>query len=95
MREKRNAAIGFRLICLLFSALLAVMTLLSGIDMTAESDRIRAGREELRALEEENERLRAAAACCMSLEELEDYAVRVLGMQRCEAGQVFIIDCEG
>ena len=93
--KKQTANISFRLICLLFSALLAVMTLLTGIDLTAESDRINAQRAEIRMLEEENERLRAAAACGMSLEELEDYAVKVLGMQRCEAGQVFVLDSEG
>ena len=30
----------------------------------------------------------------MSLEELEDYAVRVLGMQRCESGQIVVIETE-
>ncbi len=92
--KKRLAGLAFRLICLLFSALLAVMTLLTGIDLTAGGDRIRALRAEQRELEEENERLRAEAACGMSLEELEDYAVRVLGMQRCESGQIVVIETE-
>ncbi len=93
--KKTTANLMFRMICLLFSAVLAVATLLTGIDLTAGSDRISESRKELAALEEENERLRAEAACAMSLEELEDYAVRVLGMQRCEPGQIVTIDIEG
>lgn len=90
--RKRTVALAFRLICLLFSALLAIMTLLTGIDLTAGSDRIRSLRAEEEKLEEENQRLRAEAACGMSLEELEEYAVRVLGMQHCESGQILVIE---
>ena len=68
------------------------MTLLTGIDLTAGSDRIRSLRAEEEKLEEENQRLRAEAACGMSLEELEEYAVRVLGMQHCESGQILVIE---
>ena len=50
---------------------------------------------ELKALEEENEGLRAEAACAVSLEELEDYALHVLGMQPCESRQIQIIDIGG
>ena len=52
--KRQTANLMFRLICLLFSAVLAVATLLTGIDLTAESDRITARRAELKALEEEN-----------------------------------------
>ena len=90
--KRQTANLMFRLICLLFSAVLAVATLLTGIDLTAESDRITARRAELKALEEENEGLRAEAAC---LEELEDYALHVLGMQPCESRQIQIIDIGG
>ncbi len=94
-RRKSDAALAFRLICLLFSAVLAVATLLTGIDLTAAGDRISARQAELKALEEENESLRTQAACEISLEELEDYAVRVLGMQHCEASQIIMIQTEG
>ena len=93
--KKSTANIVFRLICLLFSAVLAVSTLLTGIDLTAESDRITAARRELAALEKENGELRAEAACAVSLEELDDYARRVLGMQPCEAGQIETIELPG
>ena len=89
---KRTAALAFRMICLLFSALLAVSTLLTGIDLTAESERLSALRQEQRALEKENERLRAEAACGMSLEELEDYAIQVLGMQHREPSQIITVE---
>lgn len=91
-KSKQRAAIAFRLVCLLFSAALAVATLLSGIDLTAESERLSARRAELQALEQENESLRARAACAVSLEELEDYAIRVLGMQHCEPGQITVLE---
>ncbi|MBQ5976723.1 MAG: hypothetical protein IJL51_01145 [Oscillospiraceae bacterium] len=93
--KRQTANLMFRLICLLFSAVLAVATLLTGIDLTAESDRITARRAELQALQEENEGLRAEAACAVSLEELEDYALHVLGMQPCESRQIQIIDIGG
>ncbi len=93
--KRQTANLMFRLICLLFSAVLAVATLLTGIDLTAESDRITARRAELKALEEENEGLRVEAACAVSLEELEDYALHVLGMQPCESRQIQIIDIGG
>ena len=93
--KRQTANLMFRLICLLFSAVLAVATLLTGIDLTAESDRITARRAELKALEEENEGLRAEAACAVSLEELEDYALHVLGMQPCESRQIEVIDIGG
>ena len=93
--NRKTANLMFRLICLLFSAALAVATLLGGIDLTAESDRITARRAELAALEEENERLRAEAACSLSLQELEDYALHVLGMQPCESRQIEILDIGG
>ncbi len=89
--KKQTANIVFRLICLLFSALLAVLTLLTGIDLTAESDRLSAERTQLQALQKENEALRAEAACVVSLEELEDYALRVLGMQHCGSEQIVVI----
>ena len=90
--SKRTANLVFRLVCLLFSALLALLTILTGVDLTAESERLGAARTELRALEKENERLRAEAACALSLEELEDYALRELGMQHCESGQIIVIE---
>ena len=93
--RKQTSNTVFRLICLLFSALLAVLTLLCGIDQTTRSDRITAKSAELAALREENGRLRAEAACAVDLEELEDYARQTLGMQRCEPGQIIWLEPEG
>ncbi len=90
--KKQTANVFFRLICLLFSALLALLTILTGVDLTAESERLGEARTELRALEKENKRLRAEAACALSLDELEDYALRVLGMQHCESEQIMVIE---
>ena len=93
--RKRTANILFRLICLLFSALLAILTLLSGIDLTAESEQVAQKRQELRALQEENGMLTARAARGLSLAELEEYAIRELGMQHCEPDQIYRIRMEG
>ena len=93
--KKTTSNILFRLILLLFSALLAVLTLLTGIDLTAESERIGAEKKELQALEEENERLQVEIACAVDLEELDDYARSVLGMQQREPEQVIVIHTEG
>lgn len=93
--RKTTANIFFRLILLLFSALLAVLTLLTGIDLTAEGERVAAQNREISALEEENERLRVQIECATDLETLEEYAIRVLGMQRCGQEQIIVIDLEG
>ncbi len=90
--KKQTANVVFRLICLLFSALLALLTILTGVDLTVESERLSQARTELRALEKEHERLRAEAACALSLEELEDYALRELGMQHCTSEQIILIE---
>lgn len=86
--RKRDANRSFRLICLVFAALLAVLALYTGAEATARADENRACSEEISRLQAENESLRVRAACRMSLEELEDYAIRVLGLQYCRSEQI-------
>ena len=93
--KKQKANRGFRLVCLAFAALFAVLALYGGVDATACGDRNRALSEEIRLLRAENESLRVRAACRVSLEELEDYAIRVLGMQHCWGEQIEILSIEG
>ena len=93
--RKSTSNILFRLVLLLFSALLAVLTLLTGIDLTAESERIGAEKKALLALEEEQARLQLEIAGAWELDELEDYARRTLGMRQREPEQVIVIHSEG
>jgi hypothetical protein len=89
--SKRKANLLFRVIALLFSAVFALMTLLGGVELTQTGDRIAAREAELRELEDEGASLRVQAACALSLEELEEIALRELGMQRAGPGQILII----
>ena len=87
----RKANLLFRAVALLFSAVFALLTLLGGVELTRTGDRIAAQRTELRELEEEGASLRAEKVCALSLEELEEIALRELGMQRPEPGQIIAL----
>lgn len=94
MGEQRTARLAFRIVCLLFSLALALLTLRSGIALTQQAERIALLQQEQQSLQEENERLRVRSSCAIGLEELEDYALRVLGMQACRSDQVYVIHWE-
>ena len=93
--KKQKANASFRFICLAFAALFAVLALYGGAEATACSDRNRTLSEEIRLVQAENESLRVRAACRVSLEALEEYAIRVLGMQHCRGEQIEILFLEG
>ncbi len=93
--SKRRSNLIFRAVVLLFSAAFALLTLLAGIELTEVGDRAAAREKELRALREEEAALRAEYACALSLGELEELALRELGMQRAEPGQIVVIREEG
>ena len=63
--------------------------------MTVQSERIDRLQQEEKTLLEENERLRVRLSCSIDLEELEKYAVQVLGMQPCQGAQVHVIHSVG
>lgn len=95
MMNKKTSSIAFRMICILFSTVLALMTLRCGVELTVQSERIDRLQQEEKTLLEENERLRVRLSCSIDLEELEKYAVQVLGMQPCQGGQVHVIHSVG
>lgn len=81
----------FQAICLCFSAALLVLTLLCSIRLAAVSDQTLRMQREADRLRDENAILRSRYEQSVSLEEIERYASRVLGMQRCSAGQIVYI----
>lgn len=82
----------FRAVCLLASALLLILSLLSGIRLAALNDTAAACRREVEQLKTENARLLAACESSLSLEEIERYAVRELGMQHLSGEQIVRIE---
>ncbi len=81
----------FLAICFGFSALLLVLSLLCSIRLAAENDRVLRLQREAETLREENAALLARYESSVSLEQIEQYARRVLGMQSCSAEQVVYI----
>jgi cell division protein FtsL len=90
MRTKETVNALFRAICLLFSALLLILSLLSGIDLTAANDEAARLKAELRAYEEENRILQARIDEAGSLAELERRAREELMMQPAGPGQIVV-----
>lgn len=82
----------FRAVGLCFSAILIILSLLTGIKTAAVNDEASRLRKETEALKAENELLSARYDNSLSLEELEEYASSVLGMQRCDPSQIYYIE---
>ena len=82
----------FRAVCLCFSALLLVLSLLCGIRLAAVNDLAAGRKRETERLLAENARLRARCESSLSLEEIERYAVEELGMQRLSGEQMIRVE---
>lgn len=81
--EGRNRCTGVSLFGILggvLAALLLLGTFRERVMLTEYSDRVSVVRAELSELEEERESLIVARETAISLEELEEYALNVLGM---------------
>lgn len=90
MKKFRETA--FISICVLFSLAMLVLCMVSSIELNKVNDFAAACERELKELESENEVLRVELENSLSLEELERYALEVLGMQHCSPGQIFYIE---
>ena len=91
MKTTTLPALLFRAVCLSFSALLLTLSLfwqIRAIGLESEAAQTEA---RIAELTEERNRLEIARAENLSLEALEDYATRVLGMQRPSRGQIVTI----
>ena len=84
----------FTAVTLCFSALLLVMTLLTGIKLAAVNDTAARLEQETARLRTQNGILEAEYENSLSLEEIERYAEEVLGMQRCTPEQMIYIQME-
>lgn len=85
---KKISASLFVAVIFAFSAFLAILSLFASIKLAALGDeavRIEKNSESLRT---ENELLAAQVEGIISLENLERYALEVLGMQRCTPEQI-------
>ena len=89
------SALLFRVICIGFSALLLVLTLLGQIRLVAAEGRIETLQSELRQAEDTNTILKIKLAAGLTPEKLERIAVRELGMQHPEPGQILVIETAG
>ena len=89
------AALLFRVVCLGFSALLLVLTLLSQIQLVRTESRIEALTAAITEAEDENTRLKIRSESALSLDTLERIAVQRFGMRHPEPGQIIEIEYLG
>ena len=85
---KRASELAFRLICLGFSALLLVLTLLIHIQLVRTQSCIAELGTQIARAENERITLQIQTASTMSLQELERRATQELGMRHPEPGQI-------
>ena len=89
---KRSAENLFRAVCLGFSLLLLVGSLLYGIRTAAWNETAAAYQRRAESLRRENAILLARCACSLSLEEIERRAAEELDMQRLSAEQMIRVE---
>jgi len=78
----------------LAAAGLMVKGLFVRIELAEQSDKITATKKELSRIEEENRRLRIEYETKIDLDEIEDYAKNILGMQRAGESRTEKIDTD-
>lgn len=98
-RKRRKSIRGLIAVCLivvmsLASAGLMVKGLFVRIELAQQSDKITAAKKELSQIEEENRRLRIEYETKIDLNEIEDYAKNILGMQRAGESRTEKIDTD-
>ena len=91
MKKTQIPALLFRAVCLSFSALLLTLSLFRQIRAIGLESEAAQTEARIAKLTEERNRLEIARTESLSLEVLEDYATRVLGMQRPARGQIVTI----
>ena len=88
----KKGELVFRLICLVFSMMLLVLSLLWTVRLSQLEDKAAAMEKEIAGLQAENQILLAKYESCVSLEKIERYAIQELGMQHCSPGQIFYLE---
>ncbi len=89
---KRVSAALFAVVVFSFSAVLLVLSLLAAIRLAALNDTALRLTAETKELREESAMLLAQYEQCVSIDEIERYAVEELGMRRCTPEQIEYID---
>lgn len=89
---KRVSAALFAVVVFSFSAVLLVLSLLTAIRLAALNDTALRLTAETKELREESAMLLAQYEQCVSIDEIERYAVEELGMRRCTPEQIEYID---
>lgn len=92
MSMKRVSYSMFIAVIFCFSAVMLVFSLLASIKLAALNDTAAKLINETKALEEENRILTAEYEKLINIEEIEKYAVEVLGMKRPTAEQIEYIE---
>lgn len=82
----------FEILLFVFSALMLVLMLFGCIRLRQAEDASQALESSIAQQRRENRLLQARCESCMSLEELEKYAINELGMQQCRPWQIVYID---
>ncbi len=90
--KNRTSELLFNTVAAVFSVVLLVLSLLCSVELASVNDRAAELEKETENLKTENQILLIQCENSISLEELESYAVNVLGMQRPAPGQIRYID---
>lgn len=95
-RRSIRGLIATLIICVmsLAAAGLMIKGLFVRIELAEQSDKITAAKQELSQIEEENRRLRIEYESQIDLDEIEDYAKNILGMQRAGESRAEKIDTD-
>ena len=95
MRKSRSVSnFLFRTVCIIFSVLLLVLTLLARVELMRLDKEIEELYELIEREETESRILTVKLENRISLSELEDYAAQILGMHRPTAQQLYFISCD-
>lgn len=92
---RRTPALLFRIICLSFSALLLVMSLWQQIRLTSCEKEIESLQQSVSVERDRQVQLELRLSTQLTLDELESYAVQVLGMQHPAPDQIVYLDKVG
>ncbi len=88
----RQSIAPLSLVGMLAAAFLLVIAILAQAQMVGISSKSVELQKELSQLEEQQDKLRIAYESAFNIAEIEDYAIRSLGMQKPRADQIFYID---
>ncbi len=93
MKERNECLFGG--ICVFFSVVLLVLSMLGAVRLAALREEISSREAEAEEEKSEIQNRRAAYESMLSLPEIERYAEEILGMQHCSRGQIVSVGDPG